>query len=209
MGHAYGLDHSRQGDVDQPLKDDKFDYMDPWDVMSYNNTFNSPDADFNSRGVGLNAWNQRGRGWLDESRVWRSTSYPYAEVVVLRPLDGHDLLGNDLPGFLCAEIATNRTTGPLLVEFRTTERWDAGIPKPVVLVHRFSHNQSYLLSGSTGRPDLGVGDIFERDILYDDQTQYVHIEIAVRAIDVAGGTATVFLKSELFRPPPIKDRDNP
>lgn len=65
MGHGYGLDHARlEGSTD--------DYRDPWDVVS-TGTFPSmqaPHSEFISVGPGLNAWNMRSRGWLDETRVW-------------------------------------------------------------------------------------------------------------------------------------------
>src|SRR5207249_1628669 len=65
MGHAFGLDHSRQNGSDS-------DYQDMWDVMSTMNAFcYTADPNYGLRGIGLNAWNMRGRQWLDESRVWK------------------------------------------------------------------------------------------------------------------------------------------
>jgi hypothetical protein len=115
MGHGYGLDHARRdGSAD--------DYNDPWDVMSTAAfpAMQQPDPEFSSVGPGLNAWNMRSRGWLDESRVWTTpTGHAGEYTVELRPLHRRDLRGS-----LAAEV------GPYLVEFRVPERWDAAIPGP-------------------------------------------------------------------------------
>ena len=64
MGDGYGLSHSRkQGSA--------IDYQDPWDVMSTANAYMQPDPNYQFIGPCLNAWNMRGRSWLDESRVWK------------------------------------------------------------------------------------------------------------------------------------------
>ena len=60
MGHGYGLDHSRRDGADA-------DYQEPWDIMSTLAAYSAPDPDYANRGPGLNAWNMRGRGWLDET----------------------------------------------------------------------------------------------------------------------------------------------
>jgi len=115
MGHVYGLNHSR-------INGSVADYQDPWDIMSAANDFTTPDNEFSSIGPGINAWNMRSRGWLDESRVWQATNGGYDETITLRPLVRHDL-----EGYLAAEIP-----GGYLVEFRVQEEWDAGIPRPAV-----------------------------------------------------------------------------
>jgi hypothetical protein len=47
-----------------------------------------------------------------------------------------------------------------LVEFRIKEGWDAGIPRPAVLIHRFDGGHSYLIPGNSGSRDLIAGDSF-------------------------------------------------
>ncbi len=144
MGHGYGLDHAR-------LEGSASDYMDPWDVMSTAHfpSMEAPNGEFSFVGPGLNAWNMRSRGWLDESRVWTSSAADADARVQLRPL--HRL---DMPGFLAAQI------GQYLVEFRVPERWDAAIPRACVLVHRFQDNHSYLMPAYDGSQDLVEGDKF-------------------------------------------------
>jgi hypothetical protein len=143
MGHGYGLDHSRRdGSPD--------DYKDPWDAMSTDGAaYEMPNAKYGSIGPGLNAWNMRSRGWLDESRVWKSSSANHDETFTLRPL-----VRRDLDGFLAAELP-----GGFLAEFRVREGWDGKIPRPAVLVHRFESNHSYLMPGNSS-DDLVAGDSF-------------------------------------------------
>lgn len=150
MGHFYGLDHSR-ADTVKPCGDDStVDYKDFWDVMSTAGcAFSSPHPRYSSIGPGLNAANMASRGWLDESRVWTTSSPSFDLDIVLRPLHRRDL-----PGFLAARI------GKYLIEFRSKESWDAAIPRSAVLVHRFDDNHSYIMSANNGDQDLVVSSVF-------------------------------------------------
>jgi hypothetical protein len=146
MGHVYGLMHSRIDGSD-------VDYMDPWDIMSAFDDYETPDSEFTVVGPGLNAWNMRSRGWLDESRVWKGAGNAADETITLRP---H--VRRDLPGFLAAELP-----GGFLVEFRVREGWDGAIPRAAVLVHTFDGGHSYLMRGNSGSSDLIAGDSFGDD----------------------------------------------
>jgi hypothetical protein len=98
MGHGYGLDHAR-------LSGSTTDYQDPWDVMStWDSAYMEPNSDFTLIGPGMNAWNMRGRGWLDETRVWTAPAQSWDDVVQLRPLHR-----TDLSGFLAAQIGQGST----------------------------------------------------------------------------------------------------
>jgi len=108
-----------------------------------------PHPRYSSIGPGLNAANMASRGWLDESRVWKTNNRSFDAVVQIRPLHRRDL-----PGLLAARL------GQYLVEFRDKERWDAAIPRPAVLVHRFEDNHSYIMSANNGDQDLVVGSVF-------------------------------------------------
>jgi len=143
MGHVYGLMHSR-------IDGSEADYQDPWDIMSAANDFSAPDQEFTLIGPGLNAWNMRSRGWLDETRVWQGPDAGFDETLTLRPLARHDL-----PGYLAAEIP-----GGYLVEFRVRDGWDGAIPRAAVLVHRFDGGHSYLMPGNLGTSDMVAGDSF-------------------------------------------------
>ena len=67
----------------------------------------------------------------------------------LRPLHRRDL-----PGFLAIRIAD------YLIEFRNREGWDGAIGSPVVLIHHFFDNHSYLNSANNGQQGLVVGSVF-------------------------------------------------
>jgi hypothetical protein len=142
LGHVYGLQHSRlDGSTD--------DYTDAWDVMT-GNVYASPDPEFTTIGPGLNAANMRSRTWLDIQRTWKSSGDEFDQTITLRPLDRHDLTG-----YLAAELPTAE-----IVEFRVKKRWDAGIPRSAILVHRFAVGHSYLMRGNAGVSDLVAGDSF-------------------------------------------------
>ena len=143
MGHVYGLMHSR-------IDGSAADYQDPWDIMSAANDFSASDPEFTLIGPGVNAWNMRSRGWLDETRVWSGPDGGFDETVTLRPL-----VRRDLPGYLAAEIP-----GGYLVEFRVRDGWDGAIPRAAVLIHRFDGGHSYLMPGNLGTSDLVAGDSF-------------------------------------------------
>jgi hypothetical protein len=103
----------------------------------------------------LNAAQMHGRGWLPDSRIVTLAGNAN-ETISLRPLSRPDL-----PGFLVARIG-----GYYWVEFRVNEGWDAAIPKPAVLVHRFDDqaNRSYIMKGTNGQQDLVGGDTFQIDV---------------------------------------------
>jgi hypothetical protein len=173
MGHAYGLDHSRQDGING-------DYLDRWDVMSTANANYSRDNNYGLKGPGLNAWNMRCRTWLDETRVWKmQQGFNFDQKVELRPLHRHDLAGS-----LVAELPPNNGTGGhprYLVELRLKQAWDEGIPRSAILVHRFEGNigqflgtHSYIMHGTKGQLDLAAGDVF---ISHDGVKQYSRVEV--------------------------------
>jgi hypothetical protein len=144
MGHGYGLDHSRADGSDD-------DYRDRWDAMStLNGCFTASHPEYGLVGPGLNAANMRSQGWLDESRVWRSSLARYDEVVELRPLHSHGEAG-----WLAADVGADH-----LIEFRTVGDWDAGLPRSAVFGHRLSANHSYILATAVGAQEAGAGDSF-------------------------------------------------
>lgn len=174
MGHGYGLNHSR-------ADGSTMDYQDNWDIMSTMNAYVARDTTFRSIGPGLNAWNMRSQGWLDEGRVWRSTRECYDDVVELRPLHHYDL-----QGFLAAELGNE-----FLVEFRIREGWDGGIPRAAVVVHRFEDGHSYIMRGTRGQQNLVTGDKFAVGVLDHPFLPYTGVE--VESVDIAQKTARLRL----------------
>ena len=143
----------------------------------------APHPEWTSVGPGLNAWNMRARGWLDESRVWKAPPGDFDANLQLRPLHR-----TDLSGLLAAEVP-----GGLLIEFRTREGWDAAIPRSAVLLHRFAGNHSYIMRNSRGDQEFVVGDVYERG---NPALFWLEgwLRLTVTAIDSATRTATVSLR---------------
>jgi hypothetical protein len=181
MGHGYGLDHARQEGSDA-------DYMDPWDVMSvYDSTFMLAHSEWGTIGPGLNAQCMRSRGWLDESRVWKSPGRAFNTTIQLRPLHRHDL-----PGLLAAELP-----GGLLVEYRPKDRWDAQFPRSAIFVHDFLDNHPYVLRGTAGNFDLVAGNSFQRGNPAEPISLFRNfVKMDVVALNDAMSTATINLSHE-------------
>jgi Repeat of unknown function (DUF5648) len=207
MGHGYGLDHSR-------MQGSNADYQDQWDIMStVGSTFGAADPNYAARGPGLNAWNMRSRGWLDESRIWKAPSNAdFSQTIQLRPLHQRTL-----PGFLGAELPGIGTDSAYLVEFRVPELWDAGFPSATVLVHRFSGEEengqlyspgllgqslkthSYIMPSSTGGFSFSDGDIFKVGTVPFTRMKVLGIDPANRV-----ATIQVCYSSAPIAPPTVK-----
>jgi|GEM_PF-2385207 len=171
MGHGYGSDHSG-------LDGSTAEYGDPWDTMSTWSPYSAANADYARIGPGLNACNMRRRGWLNEDRVVViSRLAPVTRDVVLGPLHDRGLQAAalDAAGFL--------------VEFRMKDRWDAGIPRSCVLVHRVEGNRSYLMAAKDGANDLVVGSVFE-----SLSVRGPSVTLTVTAIDEKRRRATVHVE---------------
>ena len=204
MSHGFGLQHNRRDNSPN-------DYGDRWDIMgswTYNATtskFASVDADYCARGPGMDAWNMRGRGWLDESRVWHCPTTDFVETITLRPLHRRDL-----PGFLAAELpSVSPANGhpTYLVEYRKQDQWDAGLPRSCVLVHRCQgtlkngviDGPSVLMPGLGSKLDLVTGDVFQ-------DNSGGHSCLTVDFINDATDTARIRLvrSSAAVSPPTVK-----
>jgi hypothetical protein len=179
MLHGFGLQHSR-------LDGSLFDYRDPLDVMSTRNAYSGGDPEYGQRGPGLNAWNMRSHGWLDESRVYHPPSGEFEQTIELKPLHRRDL-----PGFLAAELGMVQNGFPsYLIEYRKKEGWDSGLPASSISVRRYEGSDgqllgghSYLMTGANGKTELGAGDQFQNG----------GFRMTVLSIDDATSTATVRL----------------
>lgn len=178
MGHGYGSDHSGlDGSTDE--------YGDPWDTMSTRSPYSASNADYSRIGPGLNACNMRLRGWLNEDRVVViSPDAPVKRAVVLGPLhdSGPQAAALDAAGFL--------------IEFRLKDRWDAGIPRSCVLVHRAEGNRSYLMAAKDGANDLVVGSVFESFSPFGPS-----VTLTVTSIDEMNRRATVQVEQTVRRIP--------
>jgi hypothetical protein len=166
MGHGYGLDHARANGSED-------DYQNPYDIMSTANAYETPNSTYTDIGPGLNAATMASQSWLDEARVWKSDG-DFDTTIQLRPLHRHKL-----PGYLAARV------GPFLVEYRAREFWDDNGQFPVVLVHRFQNNHSYVMYATDGRKGLYTGSVFQSN------TVYFRHRVEVMQIDEQNKTAYV------------------
>jgi hypothetical protein len=188
MGHGYGLDHAR-------IEGSTADYMDPFDIMSTVGAFMAAHPFFTERdargnpifliGPGLNAATMSRFGWLDNSRVWTSSSSSKKSTVKLRPLHRPDL-----PGYLCARV------NDMFIEFRMNDRWDGAFPEPVVLFHDFFDGHSYLRLADDGFGYFTTNDtLSEGDV--SNQPLPLHgagMQITVTDINAETQTATIQLQ---------------
>jgi len=125
-GHVFGFDHSfDQSGRKAETWSAPGEYYDKYDIMSAMNVFSHNHPRFGQRGPLLCTANLDRMGWLLSSRVWTGPiNGSFSECLDLVPL-GHP----EMPGYLAAQV------GPYYVELRTQDRWDAGIPRPCVLIH--------------------------------------------------------------------------
>jgi len=192
MGHGFGLEHSRTDGQNWSncTGGAPNDYTDPYDVMSFACDSYITDLNYGTSGPGMNAWNMRHIGGLDESRVWKaSAAGPFSYQITLRPL--HELSGR---GYLAAELPGISGDSNYLVEFRVPKYWDAGIGPAGVIVHRFDTVNSYIMPGTRNQKLLSVGDIFEKG------TGPIS-RVKVISIDTVSQTAVVSL---CYTPNPVK-----
>ncbi|QJR12074.1 hypothetical protein DSM104443_03157 [Usitatibacter rugosus] len=168
MGHGYGMNHS----MGWP----RIVYGDPWDTMSFARVHTFMGSGGKS-GPGLNASYRALLEWLDPRRIVDVTPGPLRAV----RLDSVSFeAGTDM------HMARIRLTPDehLDVELRTQDGWDAGIPEPVVLVHRVGLGHVTLLERNAGGSyDLQPGERYY-DAAYD-------VQVRVRSIDFGNAKADI------------------
>lgn len=138
IGHVFGLEHSFDTSTRKAISwSGEGEYFDSYDVMSAMNVASDGMHRFSPRGPLLNAANMKRMGWLPANRVWQpmggnsSASY-YVDLVALE--------NPEIPGFLAADL------GLVIVEFRIPQGFDAGLPRPAVLIHRPAEPNSVIVA---------------------------------------------------------------
>ena len=205
-GHLFGLEHSfDESDRKLVTWSAPGEYYDSHDIMSARNVFGMPTPRFGSAGPRAAAPHLDRLGWLDRDRVWRPES---ENSSFLRTLDLVALGHPEVPGYLAAKI------DDLYVEFRTRDGFDAGIPRPTVLIHslrdpnpvalttdRTTWNNEWLpgmtyptpRAGTTGPHLPGVDELFGGG----------GVTIEVLQIDPAAMKARIQLRKTASRRPPV------
>jgi len=138
LGHLFNFDHS----FDQSSRKKESwsapgEYYDRHDIMSARNVDAFTHSEFGMSGPLMNAPNRMYMEWLPANRVWNHPS-PFSSSV--HSFDLVSLGHPEVPGPLAAVI------GGLFLEFRTEDRWDAGIPRDCVLIHSMAGANSVVLA---------------------------------------------------------------
>ncbi len=127
IGHNIGLEHSFDQSARQLMSwSQKGEYYDQHDVMSAMNVHGDTGHQFSPRGPLLNVANLQRMEWMPANRVWRPPSSNSSGVY---EIDLVALSHPDTPGYLAADV------NGLVVEFRIPDGFDAGVPRPAVLIH--------------------------------------------------------------------------
>jgi hypothetical protein len=155
VGHGMGLNHSFSDDPNYRNASwaQIGEYDDQWDLMSYANVFSTATSRFGFGGPGLNAYHVDRMGWLPIPRILTFG----ADGIGSRTVTLAALNHQEATGYLLVRVPFD-TTDPFhyyTVEFRRNDKWDAGFPNNIVLIHevkRGSDGQyySYLLRGHSG-----------------------------------------------------------
>lgn len=195
-GHGIGLDHSFSNDPTYRNADwaQIGEYDDPWDQMSYGNSFRAPTI-FGDAPPGLVAAHLDRMGWLPRSRIVvhggnGASEAVYTLAAVNRPEAGGALL-----------IRVPYDPGDLFryytVEFRRRTGWSAGIPADVVLIHEVRRNRDE--SGALAGSQIAW---LQRDLARADKapTQALNangVSITVLSMNPATNQAVVRVRSEI------------
>ena len=137
-GHIFGLDHSydlssrKAADWSQ-----EGEYFDRYDIMSAMNVLNDWGHRFSPRGPLLSTPYLTHMGWLPPDRVYRNIALNSSGLL---DLDLVALEHPEVPGLLCAHV------GRYFVEFRMNVGWDAGLPRPGILIHTFRNSNAVIQS---------------------------------------------------------------
>jgi hypothetical protein len=127
-GHVFGLQHSFDESTRKAASwSAPGEYFDPYDIMSAMNVDSDSTMPYAPKGPRLNVVNLDIMGWLPPSRVLMASAGNSSESFTF------DLVSLDhpeIPGYLAAKI------GDLYIEFRTNDRWDTGLPRETVLIHK-------------------------------------------------------------------------
>ena len=185
MLHVLGLNHSLLMDADAGpdhvwASPGGAEYSDRWDIMSDGGGHRTPSPRGPS-GPELSGPFLRQLGWLPAGRMKTVTS---SETVTLAPISDPAK-----PGFLMAAVEVPGRSGYYAVEYREPSRFDAGIPRPTVLIREARRNTTYLVQRQNGALDWQQGEMFT------DPDNF----ISIRVDAITPGAATVTINT-LYSP---------
>lgn len=189
MGHALGFDHSF--DTSPIAKDPGNDsrpgaYGDSWDIMSSDLNKGYMHPRFYQSGPILNAVNMEMIGWLGSARICQCPQRFHDPMMI-------DLQALNTPGGTGHVVAK---VDDYYLEFRTNDRWDAGIGRPCLLIHQHGLNvraHSVLLRQSVERHEYLEGDSFKSGFN----------RVFISGFDLPTRTARLVCSYEPNLPPPV------
>jgi hypothetical protein len=187
VSHGFGYEHSF-ADRPDPASSAPFsfgEYGDPFDIMSWANTFGTAPGRFGSTGPNFNAYHLDRMGWLARGEVVNfgangNSSTTYTLTPLYAPGQG---------GTRAVRVPFDPSDmyRYYSIELRQPTRWDAGILSPKVLIHEVKR-----------RPGSAVGST-PLSFLLRDATWGAHVQtvsangvtITVNSIAADGSSATV------------------
>lgn len=195
-GHGISLDHSFSNDPNYRNADwaGIGEYDDPWDVMSWANSFRAT-TPFGDAPSGLVTPHRDRMGWLPRNRIVVHGSDGVAErtytlAAVEQPAAGGALM-----------IRVPYDPGDLFryysIELRRRTGWSAGIPADTVLIHDVKRNRD--TNGVLTGPQIAW---LQRDLTRSDkapaQTLNANgVQITVLSINAASNQAVVRVRSQI------------
>ena len=194
--HGIGMDHTFSNDPtyrNAPWAQIG-EYDDPWDAMSWANSFRSS-TPFGDAPTGLIGAHLDRMGWLPRSRLAIHGSSGAVEATYTLAAINHP----EAPGALLVRVPFN--PGDLFhyhtVEFRRRDRWSAGIPADTLLIHEVKRNRD--AGGNATGPQIAW---LQRDLTRPDKapTQTLNangVQISVVSMNAAANQVVVRIRSEM------------
>ena len=195
-GHGIGLDHSFSNDPAYRNADwaQIGEYDDPWDAMSWANSFRAT-TPFGDAPSGLIAAHLDRMGWLPRSRVVSHGANGAADVT-------YTLAAMNQPGAAGALVVrVPFDPGDLFryytIEFRRRAGWSAGIPADTILIHEVKRGRD--AAGNLSGPQIAW---LQRDLTRADkapaQTLNANgVQITLQSVNAAGNQAVVRVVSQI------------
>jgi hypothetical protein len=195
-GHGIGLDHTFSNDPSYRNADwaQIGEYDDPWDAMSWANSFRAP-TPFGDAPSGLVTPHLDRLGWLPRTRIITHAASGASDVTYTLAATNHP----EVAGALMVRVPFN--PGDLFqyytIEFRRHDRWSAGIPADTVLIHEVKRGKDG--NGNPTGPQIAW---LQRDLTRTDkapaQTLNANgVQITVQSINAAGNQAVVRVVSQM------------
>lgn len=197
-GHGIGLDHSFSNDPNYRNVDWAAigEYDDPWDAMSWANSFRTPTA-FGDAPTGLIAPHLDRMGWLPRSRILVHGSRGELDATyTVAPINNPTT-----PGALLVRVPYD-PADPFryyTIEVMQQFGWATGIPATTVLIHDVRRNKDQNGAGVGSQLAWLQRNLAAPDRAPAQQISANGVTITVSRVNSATGQATVRVSSDMAR----------